>query len=364
MHKVIDSIASKPATQAARSRPGTEARGIQIGRVRFEGIRGLIFLGIVLIGALALWPLTLGLFLGHQARRRIRQYQLRVATLAVIALLALPLSALWVQALWLGMSPQSPGSVEYTMTRPAWPSSLAWFASPLFAADTPVRQATVASRVAAVTEDGLLVTKVIDGHTIMLENGAIVRYLGVDTREPFPCLTTPASTKNQALVVGQRVRLEQDVHKKTDEEGRLLRYVYVGDILINELLVREGFAAAVLAETQDSKYQERLRAAEHAARQDKWGLWSQDCAPTPTPAAQRSSPRRAVPDNESREERHAPTTQAVNPSPSPQPTTAAPLSIPLPATPKPSLPVHIPEPDTILTIPAIKKEDITASIPL
>jgi endonuclease YncB( thermonuclease family) len=41
------------------------------------------------------------------------------------------------------------------------------------------------------------------------------------------------------------VRLERDT-SETDRYDRLLRFVYVGDTFVNETLVREGWAEAVL----------------------------------------------------------------------------------------------------------------------
>jgi micrococcal nuclease len=52
---------------------------------------------------------------------------------------------------------------------------------------------------------------------------------------------------NRLLVEGQTVTLEKDV-SNTDEFGRLLRYVYVGDLMVNEQLVADGWAEAVLYE--------------------------------------------------------------------------------------------------------------------
>src|SRR4030042_2567140 len=86
----------------------------------------------------------------------------------------------------------------------------------------------------ASTNEGILVTRVIDGDTIEIEGGQKVRYIGIDTPEkvdPRPsvqCYGKEAAAKNKELVEGKRVRLEKDV-SETDKYGRLLRYVFVGD---------------------------------------------------------------------------------------------------------------------------------------
>ena len=97
------------------------------------------------------------------------------------------------------------------------------------------------------------VERVIDGDTIELKNGDIVRYLDIDTPEtvhpskPIECFGYQASEKNKTLVEGEQVVLQ--VHHTTprDKYGRVLAYVYVysslGDsVLVNAELVQGGFA--------------------------------------------------------------------------------------------------------------------------
>ena len=122
------------------------------------------------------------------------------------------------------------------------------------------------------------VISVVDGDTIKLENGQTVRYIGIDTPEtvhpfkPVECFGKEASAKNKELVEGKTVRLEKDI-SETDRYGRLLRYVYVGDVSVNDYLVRNGFASAV-SYPPDVKYQEQFNEAEKEARENKRGLWA------------------------------------------------------------------------------------------
>ena len=50
---------------------------------------------------------------------------------------------------------------------------------------------------------------------------------------------------NAQLLAGKKVRLEKDITDK-DKYGRLLRYVYVGDIFVNAEMVRQGCAWAMV----------------------------------------------------------------------------------------------------------------------
>ena len=84
------------------------------------------------------------------------------------------------------------------------------------------------------------VIRVIDGDTIEVGiEGSLykVRYIGIDTPEmvhppePAEYFSKEASEKNRELVDGRTVLLEKDV-SETDEYGRLLRYVWVGDMMV------------------------------------------------------------------------------------------------------------------------------------
>ncbi len=126
-----------------------------------------------------------------------------------------------------------------------------------------------------------LVSRVIDGDTIELENGQKVRYIGIDapeTKDPSvadECYGQEAFAKNKSLVEGKIVSLESDVNN-TDRYGRLLRYVYVDEQMVNEILVRDGYAVSS-PYPPDVKHQETLDQAEQEARENNQGLWGEQC---------------------------------------------------------------------------------------
>ncbi len=127
------------------------------------------------------------------------------------------------------------------------------------------------------------VARVIDGDTLKLEDGRTVRYIGIDTPEtvspskPVQCFGKEASDKNRELVEGKKVRLVKDV-SETDKYGRLLRYVFVGDLFVNDYLVREGYAHAVTF-PPDIKFSDQFKNAQKDARERKIGLWSDTACP-------------------------------------------------------------------------------------
>ena len=119
--------------------------------------------------------------------------------------------------------------------------------------------------------DTVMVVKVIDGDTIVVEGGYHVRYIGIDSPETDEFYYSEAKQMNADLIAGKKVRLESDITDK-DKYGRLLRYVYVGDTFINAEMVRQGCAWST-AYPPDVKYQVYLEAMEKEARQLKRGVW-------------------------------------------------------------------------------------------
>ena len=111
------------------------------------------------------------------------------------------------------------------------------------------------------------VTRVIDGDTIdVLLNGEKVRirYLQINTPErDEPCFRE-STQANADLVSGKTVRLVPD-KELVDPFDRLLRYVYVGDIMVERVLVEQGFAEVVLYPPNDRHYDEFVRLEAEAA---------------------------------------------------------------------------------------------------
>ena len=124
------------------------------------------------------------------------------------------------------------------------------------------------------------VVKVVDGDTIDVElNGRTVRvhYIGVTTPETMhpptgqePC-GPEAAEANRTLVEGQTVRLELDVQQR-DRDQRLLAYVYVGDMMINAELVRQGYAQ-VATFPPNVRYVDHFQQLQRDARQAGAGCW-------------------------------------------------------------------------------------------
>ena len=127
------------------------------------------------------------------------------------------------------------------------------------------------------------VTRVIDGDTIEvnIDNKTYtVRYIGIDSPEVNQPYYVEATNKNKELVEGKVVHLEKDV-SETDQYGRLLRYVYVGNLLVNGEMVRYGYAESK-AYPPDTKYQVTLNKLQLEAKNAERGIWLSDFPTTST----------------------------------------------------------------------------------
>jgi endonuclease YncB( thermonuclease family) len=129
-----------------------------------------------------------------------------------------------------------------------------------------------------------LVVEVIDGDTIAVVMAGdppsrvyVVRYLGIDAppNEPDSPWGRVAYETNRKLTNLKAVRLVRDQSQSDqDEEGRLLRHVFIGNDLLSILLAEQGLARADNTEP-DLRFQAEIEEAETRARNNRLGLWGQ-----------------------------------------------------------------------------------------
>ena len=134
------------------------------------------------------------------------------------------------------------------------------------------------------------VTRVVDGDTIEIEGGKRVRLIGMDTPEinktgETGCFGREAADYAIKLLTGQMIKMEKDI-SEVDRYNRLLRYVYVGDTMINDKLVRDGYAR-VYTYPPDVKYKDKFLESEKYARENNLGLWSK-CGSSLVPTSSQS----------------------------------------------------------------------------
>ena len=157
--------------------------------------------------------------------------------------------------------------------------------------------------------EDLLVRRVVDGDTLVLESGGKIRLIGIDTPESssnqkakkdsrrtgqsLAVLTEMGKRSKyflEELVRGKKITLEYDAQKK-DRYGRLLAYVYIeekvskkienadlyrrepgGPVFVNATLARAGYASPMTI-PPNVKYADLFTALAREARTLKRGLW-------------------------------------------------------------------------------------------
>jgi endonuclease YncB( thermonuclease family) len=133
------------------------------------------------------------------------------------------------------------------------------------------------------------VVKVVSGDTIhVFVNGEVerVRYIGVIAPDPGDGGQSgepqgrEALQFNRDLVNATNVRLELDAQER-DAEGRLLAYVWLGDVLVNGEMIGHGFGQVVTG-SPNVRYQELLLRRQQEARASRLGIWKNAGPPPPT----------------------------------------------------------------------------------
>jgi micrococcal nuclease len=115
------------------------------------------------------------------------------------------------------------------------------------------------------------VKDVVDGDTFNTIDGRSVRLIGVNSPELGQPCSFEAKAKLEEILSGGKVRMESDAGDK-DVYGRLLRYVYVDDLFVNEEMVRLGLAVTEEIEP-NNKHASLFQAAEDKARKAKRCIW-------------------------------------------------------------------------------------------
>lgn len=135
------------------------------------------------------------------------------------------------------------------------------------------------------TYERSIVKKIIDGDTILLQDGRQVRYLNIDTPEtkkpntPVQCYGSEASEFNKSQVDSKKVLLLAD-KQNIDIYGRYLRFVFIDELdvskiqnSINFVMIERGFARSLIIKPNNT-YQEVFLNANMEAKASGVGVWS------------------------------------------------------------------------------------------
>jgi micrococcal nuclease len=136
-----------------------------------------------------------------------------------------------------------------------------------------------------LAEGAYEVERVVDGDTLLLANGARVRLIGADAPEtvkpesPIEPFGPEAAELSRRFIAeaGNVVQLQFD-RERIDRYGRFLAYVWVGDRMLNEELIRAGLATAETRFRYAEAMKTRFRRAEDEAKAAGRGIWSREPA--------------------------------------------------------------------------------------
>ncbi|MFZ2153433.1 MAG: thermonuclease family protein [Microgenomates group bacterium] len=119
---------------------------------------------------------------------------------------------------------------------------------------------------------GDLVVKIVDGDTFKLANNQTIRLASIDAPETGRCYSREATEALSDLILNKRVILSDPY---SDKYGRIMALVISQGQVINEVLVRNGFAVYTYDKTAAKA---ALQDANTYARSHNLGIYSDQCS--------------------------------------------------------------------------------------
>ena len=141
-----------------------------------------------------------------------------------------------------------------------------------------------------VASDTVALSNCVDGNSsrFMLGVSEIkVKFIGIEVEETIKDETTDEIDEElisnyvcNLLKSGNKLRIEYEpTVEKEDKFGRVQAWVFVDDVLLQEELVRIGYAKVMYLE-DDFLYADKLKEAQNYARENKLGVWKNEIIET------------------------------------------------------------------------------------
>lgn len=119
------------------------------------------------------------------------------------------------------------------------------------------------------------VLRVVDGDSFDLKDGRRIRLLGIDTPEKNRCMYEEARERLRQMIENRRLRMENTL---IDDYGRILANVFVGNTLVNKVMLEEGLARFLYVK---SPYYDELKSSFLTAKTERIGVFSATCSSQP-----------------------------------------------------------------------------------
>ena len=144
---------------------------------------------------------------------------------------------------------------------------------------------------AGCTNSQLQLREVMDGDTLVLQDGRTIRLLQIDSPEltEGECYAQEAKLELISILEASETRTassfkgevgnsalsvrNDSVSDDKDQYDRELRYLFHNSLLVNLELVKRGAAAPYFYQEEKGKYAEELLQAAEEAKANKLGLW-------------------------------------------------------------------------------------------
>lgn len=119
------------------------------------------------------------------------------------------------------------------------------------------------------------VSRVIDGDTFTCTGGRRVRLLSIDAPEGHQYPAGDSATAALQRLIHRDVNVSLELGRDSlDRYGRTLAFAWLEDgRLVNEEMVRSGWALVYFYDHKNPQYDDRLEAAEHSATEARRGWW-------------------------------------------------------------------------------------------
>ena len=172
-----------------------------------------------------------------------------------------------------------PPTTTSTISLPPIPQAETIFAAPTAGISgdphQPMDPTAVKATIASIT----------DGDTVdvVLADGAreTVRLIGINTPESGECWSEESALVLETLIpIGSEIGMTADTSDR-DQFDRLLRYLWIGTMSVNQEIVQRG-AAISRRYSPDTALAERFEAAQASARSEALGLWAPDACGSPS----------------------------------------------------------------------------------
>lgn len=120
-----------------------------------------------------------------------------------------------------------------------------------------------------------LVMKIIDGDTVELKGGDKLRLLSIDTPEKDQPYYEIAKQFVRRVALNEVAQIKY-AHTRRDKYGRLLGYLFIDTLNVNQQLLDSGYANVYLFKDNELNNQETkiLLDAQKRAIEKKLGIWS------------------------------------------------------------------------------------------